>query len=108
MTQPIAYTNIVLHCKKKCPSARLIRRWLEDNDVEFVDLEFEDPTEDLKAITTWFQTPDGAAPYFGDMPVLTYNAVLWRAPDGSDQYEKVKYAVSSGGLPHDFAEKANK
>lgn len=100
MAQAIAYKDVALHCRRNDAQARLIRRALEDMEAKFIVLEFDDPTEDLKAVTTWF---DGE-PNFADMPVLTYREVFWQDPDDpTHDYGRTCFALTPGDLPEDFA-----
>lgn len=105
MADPIAYKMIALHSKREDPNADAFRLALQG--VPYVDLAYDDPTENNTAVATWFRDELGNAPEFGDGPILTYNEVLWIDPrDPQHEYSKTKYLLQPEDIPIDFSAKA--
>jgi hypothetical protein len=98
----IAYRKINLHTKREQPESNAFEQWLNANLVAFNLLDYENPSECLIALSTWFYDDEGNRVIFDRAPVLTYDEVIWEAPDKSDAYIKVRYAVSPSDLPADF------
>lgn len=94
----IRYDNIHLHAQRDQSESDTFKQWLEDNNVSFVYLGYQDASDDLHAISTWFADE----PDFTTAPVLTFNQVMWEDPHSDDQYSKAKFAKSSSELPSDF------
>jgi len=102
----IRYDQIYLHAEVDHAESDLFKQWLEDNDVSFVYLGYQDPRDNLHAISTWFADE----PDFTSSPVLTFEQVMWEDPQSDDRYSKTKFAKSYSELPSDFltfAERSN-
>lgn len=99
----IAYRKISLHTKIDQPESLAFEHWLNENMVAFQLLAYDNPGECLKALSTWFYDAEGRRVIFDQAPVLTYDEVIWEAPDKSDAYIKVRYAITPNDLPADFA-----
>lgn len=102
----VRYDNIYLHAKRGQAASANFRQWLDSNGIAFANLDYDDPSDDLAAISTWFDDPDGQRVIFTEAPVLTYDQVVWESDDGTDAYRKTKYAVTTADLPDDFAQLA--
>lgn len=98
----VRYENIHLHAKVGQAASAEFRQWLDQNGVAYTNLDYSDPIDDLRAVSTWFHDDDGNPVIFTNSPVLTYDRVVWEADDGSDKYVKSWYAVQSSDLPSDF------
>ena len=98
----VRYENIHLHAKVGQASSAQFRQWLDQNGIAYINLDYLDPLDDLRALSTWFQDEDGNNIIFTNSPVLTYDRVIWEADDGSDKYVKASYATQSSDLPSDF------
>lgn len=98
----IAYRKIALHTKRQQPESVAFEQWLNTNLVAFSLLDYDDPAECLAALSTWFYDAEGNRVIFNQAPVLTYDEVIWEAPDKSDAYVKARYAISPNDLPADF------
>ncbi len=98
----IRYENIHLHAKVGQAASAEFRQWLDQNGIAYINLDYKDPMDDLRAISTWFHEDDGSPVIFTNSPVLTYDRVIWEADDGSDKYSKEEYATQSSDLPSDF------
>ena len=105
----VEYSNICLHGQKKCPATRAMRRYLEDAGIDFIDLEHEDSSADLRAVGTWFRDAEGTDKKFATPCVLTFDKVKWINPDDpSDKYVVTDFAERPDDLPENFAELAIK
>lgn len=100
----IRYENIHLHAQVGHGPSDDFRQWLEDNNVSFTYLGYEDPKDDLHAISTWFE----GEPDFTSSPVLTFDQLMWEAEDGTDRYVRNKFAKSYSELPSDFLDLAQR
>ena len=70
----IRYENIHLHAQVGHGPSDDFRQWLEDNNVSFITWDGEDPTDDLHAISTWFENePDFTS------SVLTFDQLMWES-----------------------------
>jgi len=98
----VRYENIHLHAKVGQAASAEFRQWLDQNSVAYTNLDYSDPIDDLRAVSTWFHDDDGNPVIFTNSPVLTYDRVVWEADDGSDKYVKSWYAVQSSDLPSNF------
>jgi hypothetical protein len=98
----IAYRKIVLHAKRDQQESLAFEQWLNDNLIAFNLLAYEDPSECLAALSTWFRDDQDNLIVFAQAPVLTYDEVIWEAEDKSDAYIKSRYAISADQLPADF------
>jgi len=99
----VRYENIHLHAKIGQAASAQFRQWLDQNGIAYVNLDYADPLDDLRAISTWFLDDNDDPIIFTNSPVLTYDRVVWEADDGSDKYVKSWYATQSSDLPSDFA-----
>lgn len=98
----VRYENIHLHAKVGQAASAEFRQWLDQNGIAYTNLDYTDPIDDLRAVSTWFRDDDGNPVIFTNSPVLTYDRVVWEADDGSDKYVKGSYATQSSDLPSDF------
>lgn len=101
----IAYRKITLHTKREQPESAAFEHWLNDKLIAFSLLNYDDPTECLAALSTWFVDDQGKLITLAEAPVLTYEEVIWEAEDKSDAYVKTRYALSPNDLPTDFLNK---
>lgn len=108
MTTPVRYDNIHLYGKVGQLATSQMRAWLDTRAIQFTDLQYEDPTECLAALSTWFGGEDEETVTFSETPLIIYDIVIWEADDGSDAYRKQNYAVQTSDLPNDFIELAVK
>ena len=98
----IRYDEVHLYAKPGQAACATIRQWLDSNKVAYTNLDYQDPTETLAALSTWFQDEEGNNIIFADTPVLIYDRVMWEADDGSDRYAHRQYATDVKDLPDDF------
>lgn len=98
----IRYENIHLHAKVGQAASAEFRQWLDQNGIAYTNLDYADPIDDLRAVSTWFLDENDSPVIFTNSPVLTYDRVIWEADDGSDKYVKSWYATQSSDLPSDF------
>lgn len=98
----IRYENIHLHAKVGQAASAQFRQWLDQNGIAYTNLDYADPLDDLRALSTWYRDDNDDPIIFTNSPVLTYDRVIWEADDGSDKYTKGWYAVQSSDLPSDF------
>lgn len=98
----VRYENIHLHAKIGQAASAQFRQWLDQNGIAYTNLDYTDPLDDLRAISTWYRDDNDDPIIFTNSPVLTYDRVVWEADDGSDKYIKSWYAVQSSDLPSDF------
>jgi len=108
MTTPVRYDNIHLHGKVGQLATSQMRAWLDTRAIQFTDLQYEDDTENLAAVSTWFRDENEDPIVFAESPLIIYDIVVWEADDGSDAYRKTGYAVQTSDLPSDFIELAIK
>jgi len=101
----LAYRKITLHAKRNHEESASFEHWLNEKLVAFNLLDYDDPTECLAAISTWFRDAEDNQIVFSNAPVLTYDEVIWEAEDKSDAYIKTRYAISPNDLPADFINK---
>lgn len=83
-------------------ASRDFRLWLDQNNVDYRTLDYDDPSESLAALSTWGFGDADETTEFTDTPVLIFDKVLWENDDGTDSYTKKLYARSSSDLPSDF------
>ena len=69
----IRYDTIYLHGKIGCADTNAMKLHLSQNNISFVTLDYVDPSDDLAAVSTWFENE----PDFRDAPVLTFEKLLW-------------------------------
>mgnify|MGYP007077402080 FL=1 len=98
----VRYENIHLHAKVGQAASAQFRQWLDQNGIAYTNLDYADPLEDLRALSTWYVDDNQHPIIFTNSPVLTYDRVVWEADDGTDKYVKPWYAVQSSDLPSDF------
>lgn len=98
----IRYDEIHLYAKPGQAACATIRQWLDSKEVAYTNLDYQDPTETLAALSTWFENEEGNNIIFADTPVLIYDRVMWEADDGSDRYAHRQYATDVKDLPDDF------
>ena len=98
----VRYENIHLHAKIGQAASAQFRQWLDQNGIAYINLDYADPLDDLRALSTWYRDDNDDPIIFTNSPVLTYDRVVWEADDGSDKYVKPWYATESGDLPSDF------
>lgn len=98
----VRYENIHLHAKVGQAASAEFRQWLDQNGIAYTNLDYADPIDDLRALSTWFLDENDSPVIFTNSPVLTYDRVIWEADDGSDKYVKSWYATQSSDLSSDF------
>tara|TARA_A100001035_G_scaffold246578_2_gene215605 strand:+ start:145 stop:471 length:327 start_codon:yes stop_codon:yes gene_type:complete len=98
----VRYENIHLHAKVGQAASAQFRQWLDQNGIAYINLDYADPLDDLRALSTWYRDDNDDPIIFTNSPVLTYDRVVWEADDGSDKYVKSWYATESSDLPSDF------
>ena len=98
----VRYENIHLHAKIGQAASAQFRQWLDQNGIAYINLDYADPLDDLRALSTWYRDDNDDPIIFTNSPVLTYDRVVWEAADGSDKYVKPWYATESSDLPSDF------
>jgi len=98
----VRYENIHLHAKVGQAASAQFRQWLDQNGIAYTNLDYADPLDDLRALSTWYDDDNGDPVIFTNSPVLTYDRVIWESDDGTDKYTKPWYAVQSSDLPSDF------
>lgn len=106
----LRYADLHLYTERGSSSCAAFRSWLDSQKVPFANLDYpSDLVEDaLSPLRTWIFANEGVPVDFSSMPVLVYKDVLWEAPDGSDRYDNVYYALSQDDLPNDFLEKLDR
>lgn len=102
----IRYDTIYLHGKIGCADTNAMKLHLSQNNISFVTLDYVDPSDDLAAVSTWFESE----PDFRDAPVLTFEKLLWEGEDDGtpERYSKTMFATTPSGLPDNFVELAEK
>lgn len=108
MANTLKYAQITLHGKRNHEPTQNFAEWLRSVGVLFQLLDHEDPTENIAAVRTWFRDDEGNDATF-NVPVLTFNRVLWEDPQGDeDPYTQTLFATGYADLPADFVQKAEK
>lgn len=98
----IRYDDIHLYARRAQAASATIRQWLDAAGIAYINLDYEDPTETLSALSTWFLDEDENPIVFDDCPVLVYEEVIWESDDGTDAYRKRRYVTDVADLPDDF------
>jgi len=98
----IRYDEVHLYAKIGQAACATIRQWLDSNGIAYTNLDYQDPTDTLAALSTWFQDEEGNDIIFTDTPVLVYDRLLWEADDKSDRYYHRQYVTDVNDLPDDF------
>ena len=98
----IRYDEVHLYAKPGQAACATIRQWLDSNGIAYTNLDYQDPTDTLAALSTWFQDEEGNDIIFTDTPVLVYDKLLWEADDKSDRYAHRYYVTDVNDLPDDF------
>lgn len=108
MTTPIRYDKIYLYGRFGQAETREMRIWLDAHGILYRDMQYEDDTENLAALSTWFHDENDEQITFPQSPVVIWDSIIWEADDGSDSYEKRMYATQTSEFPSDFLELAVK
>lgn len=110
MATPIRYDTLYMHGKLRHIPSIEFRANLLSHKVDFADLVFEDPTDCLVSLSTWFLTPECKADpslppekvQFSELPILTYDTVYWESDNKEHKYSVRNYALKPEDLPSDF------
>ena len=76
MTTPVRYDNIHLHGKVGQLATSQMRAWLDTRAIQFTDLQYEDATESLAALSTWFRDENEEPVVFSETPLIVYDIVI--------------------------------
>jgi arsenate reductase-like glutaredoxin family protein len=98
----VRYDEVHLYATPGQAACATMRQWLDSNGVAFTNLDYQDPTETLAALSTWFQDEEGNDINLTDTPVLVYDRVMWEADDKSDRYAHRQHVTDVSNLPDDF------
>ena len=106
MPTPIRYDSLYLHSQYGQKFSADLRKYLNDNDIAYVDLVYNandvNSNTTLTALSTWFRDDANTAIIFSSFPVLTYDTVYWESEDKTMKSAVRNYFVSSNNAPSDF------
>ena len=107
----IRYDNVYLYCERKQKASSAWRLWLDTREIAYSLLDYE-PGEAaelaVEPLKTWTFKNNDTSVDFEELPILTYEDIVWESPDGQDKYSKLFYAITTDDLPSDFIDKVAK